>query len=160
MLFNTESLLVPLTKHNNVDEDCVKSQQEEQKAILISSSIFLFLTTMLLGLMIYLTIKVSHLVWMNDKIVPIMLACLCMSVISLMLFYIEQMVQYTAVNWTCGTNDSFECIQNISLNLPSFFLANAILLNINKWIYFTMKIFAFIKVGFGVKEQRNNSQGQ
>ena len=65
---------------------------------------------MLLGLMIYLTIKVSHLVWMNDKIVPIMLACLCMSVISLMLFYIEQMFEYTAVNWTCGTNDSFECI--------------------------------------------------
>ena len=42
--------------------------------------------------------------------------------------------------------------------MPSFFLANAALLNLNKWIYYTMRIFAFIRVGFGVKQGQNGEQ--
>ena len=103
--------------------------------------------------MSYLTVKVGRLVWEYDKIVPIMLACLCTSLLSLVFFYIQQMIQYTAVDWTCRTDTNFPCIQNLSVYLPAFFLANAVLLNINKWVFFTIKIFAFIKVGFGVKDR-------
>ena len=33
--------------------------------------------------------------------------------------------------------------------MPAFLLANAVILNLNKWIYFKLRIGAFIKVGFG-----------
>ena len=33
--------------------------------------------------------------------------------------------------------------------MPAFLLANAVTLNLNKWIYFKLRINAFIKVGFG-----------
>jgi hypothetical protein len=37
--------------------------------------------------------------------------------------------------------------------MPSFFLAIAVLLNVNKWIYFELRIFAFIGVGKLASEQ-------
>ena len=34
--------------------------------------------------------------------------------------------------------------------MPALCLANAVILNLNKWIYFKLRINAFVKVGFGL----------
>ena len=86
-----------------------------------------------------------------------MLACLCASLLTLVFYYSFYMIAVTNLSWTCGRNSSFDCVQHTVLYLTQFFLANAVLLNINKWIYFTMKIFAFIRVGFGIQEKAESS---
>ena len=48
--------------------------------------------------------------------------------------------------------------------LPALCLANAVILNLNKWIYFKLRINAFVKVGFGfndmLKETVNTESGE
>ena len=126
----------------------------------MSSSILITLTALLLVFEIVLTIKVTSLVWNNDKIVPLMLVALCASLLSLIGYYTFISAEVLYPKWSCGNTEDVLCPENITLNLPSFFLANAAYLNLNKWIYFTMRIFAFIKVGFGVKQNGIDVQSQ
>ena len=85
-----------------------------------------------------------------------MLLSLCASLLSLIGYYSFVMAEVINPEWSCANTKDVACPENITLYLPSFFLANATLLNLNKWIYYTMRIFAFIKVGFGVKEKRQS----
>ena len=75
---------------NETDQDyldCVEEVNKIKKSIIISSPIFLLLTSILLAMVAYLTAHVGHLVWSNDKIVPMMLGCLCASLLSLVWYY-------------------------------------------------------------------------
>ena len=75
---------------NETDQDyldCVEEVNKIKKSIIISSPIFLLLTSILLAMIAYLTAHVGHLVWSNDKIVPMMLCCLCASLLSLVWYY-------------------------------------------------------------------------
>jgi hypothetical protein len=36
--------------------------------------------------------------------------------------------------------------------MPSYFLGVGAMLNLNKWVYFCLRILAFIKVGRGIHE--------
>ena len=87
-----------------------------------------------------------------------MLACLCASLVTLVFYYGLYMIAVTNIDWTCDSTSSFDCVQVTIIYLPQIFLANAVLLNINKWIYFTMKIFAFIRVGFGLQEKAEKNE--
>ena len=54
--------------------------------------------------------------------------------------------------WACKAPRSYQCSGNIIAIIPSLFLAIGVVLNLNKWIYFMLRIVAFIRVGFGVKK--------
>ena len=75
---------------NGTDQDyldCVEEVNKIKKSVIISSPIFLLLTSILLAMVAYLTAHVGQLVWSNDKIVPMMLGCLCASLLSLVWYY-------------------------------------------------------------------------
>ena len=40
---------------------------------------------------------------------------------------------------------------------PAICLANAVILNLNKWIYFKLRINAFVKIGLGFTDEDNKS---
>ena len=108
------------------------------------------ITLILLTILIYMTIKVCRLVWATDKAVPIMLFTLCTTLLALLSYESFLISSKKNPEWCCDTTSSCHCMAAIFTQLPAFFLANAVILNLNKWIYFKMKINAFIKVGFGV----------
>ena len=61
--------------------------------------------------------------------------------------------------WACNTTSrSLACSGNIIAILPSFFLGIGVILNLNKWVYFTLRINAFITVGFGVQDNKITSE--
>lgn len=109
------------------------------------------LSLALAALLIIITVKVSKLVWSNDKIIPTMLILLTASLFSLALYYILLIVAFNRPEWACGTSRSSFCSGYVLTELPAYFLALAGLMNINKWIYFLMRTRAFIRVGFGSK---------
>ena len=152
--FRIDTQPVVVSLDSNVDDldDCLSGILKLRSGVIISSSIFITLTALVLVFEIFLTIIVCRLVWANDKIIPLMLVSLCASLLSLIFYYSFITAYVTNPEWSCADTKSVECLINVSIYLPSFFLANATLLNLNKWIYYTMRIFAFIKVGFGVKE--------
>ena len=90
--------------------ECVEEVNKIKKSVTISSPIFLLLTSILLAIVAYLTAHVGHLVWSNDKIVPIMLGCLCASLLSLVWYYSFQIIEVTQLDWTCGVYTNFMCV--------------------------------------------------
>ena len=100
--------------------------------------------------MAYFTFKIYRMIWIRDKIFPLMLIMLCLSLLGVGMFWMFTVVQVLNPDWACGASRSLVCSGNIIAILPSFFLGIGVILNLNKWIYFTMRINAFIVVGFGV----------
>ena len=126
--------------------------------MILSSSILIFLTMVLLGFMVYFTYKIHRMIWNKDKIFPIMLIMLCLSLLGVGSFWMFTIVQVMNPAWACGTSRSLACSGNIIAILPSFFLGTGVILNLNKWVYFTLRINAFITVGFGVQDNKISSE--
>lgn len=123
----------------------------------------------LLPVLVYMTNKVTRFVWHEEKVIPLMLFTLTTTIFFLIIYYFWIIVVYAWPTWTCTfditTGDpllSYTCSNAFIPNLPAFFLALAVLLNVNKWVYFELRIFAFIGVGklasqqIAEKEQRLN----
>ena len=126
--------------------------------MILSSSILIFLTMVLLGFMVYFTYKIHRMIWNKDKIFPMMLIMLCLSLLGVGSFWMFTIVQVMNPAWACGTSRSLACSGNIIAILPSFFLGTGVILNLNKWVYFTLRINAFITVGFGVQDNKISSE--
>ena len=107
------------------------------------------ITLFLLPIMSFMAVRVCKMVWANEKIVPLMLVTLCMTLIALVAYWSFLIRAYNAVEWSCNGTKSYNCAAEICDYLPAVFLANAVVLNLNKWVYFKMRINAFINVGFG-----------
>ena len=76
-----------------------------------------------------------------------MLSCLFMSCVGSVLFWSCTIFEnsFKIVNATVSVTEKvelsdFDCMYLTSIYLPSFFLSFAVLLNINKWIQFTLRI--------------------
>jgi hypothetical protein len=101
-----------------------------------------------LVVIVYITVKVTKMVWKAEKIIPVMLIFLDLSILSLILYFLMSIfnnIEY----WPCNKNGSdntqtIDSIYVLTSTLPSAFLAMAVTLNCNKWIYFTVRIRAFI----------------
>ena len=130
--------------------DCMKQMQEQKVTIILSCSILFLLTMVLLGFMGYFTVKIHKMIWNKDKIFPLMLIMLCFSLLGVGIFWMFTIVQVMMPNWACGHSRSFQCSGNIVAILPSFFLGTGVILNLNKWVYFALRIDTFVKVGLGV----------
>ena len=141
-----------LEQTNDITE-CVKDLEQRKFGLILSSSILIVLTFCFMGFMIHFTIKIWRLVWANDKTFPLMLSSLCLSLLTVNVFWIYTIFEAANPEWTCRDGKGTQCSGSIIAILPSLFLAVGVFLNLKKWIYFMLRIWAFIKVGFGVEEK-------
>ena len=101
-------------------------------------SILLVVTWIVL---LYITITVVKKVWDTEKLIPLMLINLQLATLSFVVFFVEQMIELALFS---GDVENL-CINTICLTLSTLFLGLAVLLNITKWIYFSMRIMANVK---------------
>ena len=99
---------------------------------------------LLLAIFVYTTVRVSQKVWPNEKAVPLMLIALCITLLTMMGYYTFLIVDMRHPGWFCSEDRSYFCAQSFFAQLPALCLANAIILNLNKWVYFYLRISAFI----------------
>ena len=106
-------------------------------------------SVVLLFILVFMTIRVYKTVWANEKVVPIMLTTLCVTLITLIAYFSYVIASTNNPDWNCSGSKGFICASSVCAYLPALCLANAVILNLNKWVYFKLRINAFIKVGFG-----------
>ena len=108
-------------------------------------------------MIVFVTVKVGRTVWPNEKIVILMLITLCLTLLTMVFYYAFLIMDMKHPSWYCYSKKGYICAQSFFAQMPAFLLANAVILNLNKWIYFKLRIGAFIKVGFGVQNDKTNS---
>jgi hypothetical protein len=110
----------------------------------------------LAAVMTFVAHKVKLLVWEFDKIIPCMLIMMCCSLYSLFLYFAVANIitPLFFVNQLCKTSQDLWFIIPYAYirQMPAFFLGVGAMLNLNKWIYFEMRILAYIKIGCGLHE--------
>jgi hypothetical protein len=75
-----------------------------------------------------------------------MLLSLSASLFSFVIFFIVTLVAEYDLLWQYGYYQSYTCSIIYFGEMPAFFLSIGIILNANKWIYFLLKIKAFVRV--------------
>lgn len=100
-----------------------------------------FITTVVLA---YITVKVIKKVGSADIVIPIMLCMLQLSAISQGKYFIDQVYMFNKPNLVYPEINV--CYRSISISASTLFLALAVILNINKWVYFTLRIQANINI--------------
>ena len=113
-------------------------------------------TLFLLPIMVYMTIRVFRLVWPKEKVVPYMLVMLCITLVTLVGYFSFLIYNTNHAEWNCLASRGHECVLETMVFMPALCLANAVILNLNKWIYFKLRINAFVKVGFGLNDEQDN----
>ena len=98
-----------------------------------------------------MTIKVCKMVWQNEKAVPLMLTAMSITLLASVLYFSFLIRSMKHPAWCCNNDTSCNCAASFFAEMPAFCLANAVILNLNVWIYFKLRINAFINVGLGVK---------
>jgi hypothetical protein len=94
--------------------------------------------------LIYITFKVKKMVWSRDKILPLMLSSLTGCVLAFLFYFIfVQISEYNLV-WQNNGARSYTCSVIYFAEMPAFFLSVGIILNANKWIYFLLRVKAFV----------------
>ena len=104
-------------------------------------TIICFLTSFVL---IYITVKVVKKVGQSDKIIPLMLINLSLSALCFAAFFIDQTLALRQEDDSSLLPNT--CKTVFFTSLSTLFLAFAVLLNMNKWIYFTLRIQAQINI--------------
>jgi hypothetical protein len=95
----------------------------------------------LIGLTWFVISKIGS----KDRVIISMLICLTMACLASALFFSFLIVDSTHPNRTDldrapFKQSSFECANFVSGFLPSIFLCLAVILNINKWMYFRWRV--------------------
>jgi len=132
---------------------CLESTEAGKKSNDISSYIFIVLTCFLLAVLLYTTYRVHKLVWANDKVIPMMLVMLNLATFSMIVYFVLNVASDMYPEWACSLSPSYLSCAAFIASAPLFFLSIAVVLNINKWMYFHFRVIAFVKVGFGQPER-------
>jgi len=90
-------------------------------------------------------------VWKAEKIIPMMLIFLNISLIWIVIYYIADILD-SRNYWQCKNFSEFENWFTLISVMPAQFLMLAVILNINKWIYFIIRIRNFVRVEARVAE--------
>ena len=85
-----------------------------------------------------------------------MLVILCMTLVFLVDYWSYVIYATNHPDWSCSNAISNTCATSVCAYLPAIGLANAVVLNLNKWVYFKLRINAFIKVGFGCSNDEDS----
>ena len=120
--------------------------------VIPASSIMIVLTVILLPILLFMTVRICRMVWKTEKAMPMMLITLMITLASLIGYFSFLIESVRYPKWCCSKASNCTCIQSVLADMPAFCLANAVILNLNVWIYFNLRIKAFINVGFGVKD--------
>lgn len=145
----------PLQLYTPDEQGCIDEMNSIATSVIVSSVVMIVLLGCgLLPVLVYMTNKVTRFVWHEEKVIPVMLFTLTITIFFLILYYLWVIAVYAWPVWGClpalnGTSYklSYTITATYLPNLPALFLALAVLLNVNKWIYFELRIFAFIGVG-------------
>lgn len=97
--------------------------------------------------MAWVTLKVTKLVWQQDQAIPLMLASLIASLLMWILYFTFVIVSEYHLPWQNIAGKSYTCGAVYVTESPAFFLVIGILLNVNKWIYFCIRIRSTVLVG-------------
>jgi hypothetical protein len=97
--------------------------------------------------MAWVTMKVTKLVWQQDRAIPLMLASLMASLLMWILYFTFVIVSEYHLPWQNIAEKSYTCGAVYVTESPAFFLVIGILLNVNKWIYFCIRIRSTVLVG-------------
>ena len=141
-----------IQEEEECDYECCLEQTAQLAGIITpTSSIMIAITLLILCFMMFITYKITRLVWPREKGIVSMLYMLCLTVASLVIYWSFNISDMRNPDWACNDESvqSYVCAQSFVVEMPAFLLANAVTLNLNKWIYFKLRINAFIKVGFG-----------
>ncbi len=113
----------------------------------LSIRVGIFMTTLSLFLAIVMsviTVQIKRLVWQTDKVIPSMLIFMCCALYSLALFFILVNILSETVwlDLTCSKDApvAFKLFYGYATWSPSYFLGAGCMLNLNKWVYFYMRI--------------------
>jgi len=127
-----------------------------QHAQVVAGIVMCSLSLILAVIMTVIAHKVKVLVWQFDKIIPCMLIMMSCSLYSLFLYFgmANIIIQLYFLNQLCQTPPprAMAILPEYVRQLPAFFLGVGAILNLNKWIYFELRIRAFIKIGCGLHE--------
>ena len=115
---------------------------DSEKFAFYSYSIFAAILCLTFFVLVYITYKVIRKVGTSDKVIPLMLFFLQLSALSTMAFFIYD----CRVLRLDAEFNSNACSSTILPTLSNIFLSIAVLLNVNKWIYFTMRIQSRINI--------------
>ena len=123
----------------------------------LSNVILALLCAITLVMMVALTVKVTKLVWLQDKVVPFMLIFLNLSLVGGTLFFSWSNFRVYS-RPISETSQTFICEETIYPYLPVVFLTCAVFLNVNKWIYCLLHINLYGKAGTYVTESLEMSR--
>ena len=137
--------------------ECIQSVLNNEQSQDAASYIMIGVTLFLLPILVYMTVRVFRLVWPNEKVVPIMLVMLCITLITLIAYFSFLIYSTNRPEWQCSDSKEQKCVSGIFAFAPAICLANAVILNLNKWIYFKLRINAFVKIGLGFTDEDNKS---
>ena len=96
-------------------------------------------------------------VWRRDKILPLMLTSLTGCVLSFLCYFVLVQVSEYELVWQNNGARSYTCSVIYFAELPAFFLSVGIILNANKWIYFLLRVRAFVVTEKKSALRRNTS---
>ena len=119
----------------------------------------IIVTSILLTILIYMTVKVCKLVWPNEKAVPSMLVTLCTTLVSCIVYFLFLIESSNHPAWCCEITSSCVCWTSTTASLPAFFLAIAVILNLNVWVYFKLRTNALIAMGVGEEKNKKRKNG-
>ena len=109
------------------------------------------------GYLVYVTIRIIKLVGSTDWIIPSMFFCLQVAMLGVFGWYINLANDYRKTSYRNGQLAA--CAEAIVPNLAAFFLAIAVMLNVNKWIYFNFFIAANVRTNdFIINEHPGDEQ--
>lgn len=74
------------------------------------------------------------------------MACLTASIFFWIVYFLMVLYSEWHIVWQYTDAKTFNCTYTFVGNLPAIFLLIGILLNLNKWIMYLSKIFAFVRV--------------
>lgn len=108
--------------------------------------------------MLFITVKVRNMVWKNDKVLPLMLCCLTASLFAFIAYFIFELYSEYHLIWQNSESSSYICCLTYFPNMPAFMLSLGIVLNLNKWIHYLLKILVFVRVENQLDKSRSESQ--
>lgn len=144
--------------HNPDAANGILAECSQIKGILISCYIMMFLLSCLLAPMCYITAKVHSLVWDKDKTLVVMLFFLTASLFAFVLYFAFNIVIENSLVWQFEDGHSYNCTLVFFVESPCFLLSCGILLNLNKWVQYFIKIFTHVKIHSSGAAALKNSQ--
>ena len=73
------------------------------------AAVMLVLTLILLPIFMFMTVKVTRMVWPKEKLVVAMLVMLCVTLLSMLGYYSFVMKDMRNPSWFCSYPDSYRC---------------------------------------------------